>query len=137
MFTDIKDYTAIMRDDELLARKVRDKHRLVIEQLHEKFDGEIVNYFGDGSLSLFNSSVQAVECAMEMQLLYKEKLEVPVRIGIHSGDVVLESDSAFGDAVNIASRVESFSIPGAVMISDIVYEQVRSQKQIQFKSLGR
>lgn len=137
MFTDMVGYTALMQKDEILARRKRDRHRSVLKELHEKYDGQIIQYFGDGTLSIFDSSVDAVQCAIEIQQELQEPIEVPLRIGVHSGDIVVEADNILGDAVNLASRIESFSVPGAVLISDVVYGQIKNQPQFQLQSLGK
>ena len=53
--------------------------------------------------------------------------DVPVRIGIHLGEVIVEPTGLVGDAVNIASRIESFAVPGSVMVSDSVHDLVRNR----------
>ena len=58
MFTDNVGYTAIMHSDEDLARQKVNRHRLVIEMEHQRFEGQIINYFGDGTLSIFSSNEQ-------------------------------------------------------------------------------
>ncbi|MBT8302804.1 MAG: adenylate/guanylate cyclase domain-containing protein, partial [Maribacter sp.] len=137
MFTDMVGFTALMSTDEALARKKIDRHRQVIEEQHEKFEGKIINYFGDGTLSIFTSSVNAVECAIEIQGQLKTPINVPVRIGIDVGDIVFEKGNILGDAVNLASRIESFSVPGAILISEAVYRQVKNHSHFQCKSLGQ
>lgn len=136
MFTDMVGYTELMQRDEPLAVKKRNRHREVFQQLHKKYSGHIIQYFGDGTLSIFTSSVYAVACAIEMQQLLKAPIEVPLRIGLHTGEILIEKDDIIGDAVNIASRIESFSIPGAVLISDALYEQIKNQPQFECRSLG-
>ena len=136
MFTDMVGYTALMQKNEALAREKRARHREVFKQLHESFEGQIIQYFGDGTLSIFPSSVNAVACAIDMQALLKEPIEVPLRIGLHIGEVVLEEDGILGDAVNLASRVESFSVPGGVLISDTLFDAVKNQEQFQFRPMG-
>ncbi len=137
MFTDMVGYTALMQRDEQQARLKRDRHREVFDTLHEKFGGQIIQYFGDGTLSIFESSVKAVACAEEMQNMLQEPIHVPLRIGIHSGEITIEEDNIIGDAVNLASRIESFAVPGAVFVSDTVYDQVKNQVQFDFKALGK
>jgi predicted ATPase/class 3 adenylate cyclase len=137
MFTDIVGYTSMMHSDELTARKKVRRHRQVVEEEHQKFNGQIISFAGDGSLSIFSSSVNAVKCAIEIQIKLRSPIDVPVRIGIDVGDIVIEKDSILGDAVNLASRIESFSIPGAVLVSDAVHKQTKNHSQFVFKSVGK
>ena len=137
MFTDMEGFTALMQSDEDLALVKRDRYTGVLEELHEVFGGTIVQFFGDGSLSTFPNSVDAVECAVAIQKAFQEPVEVPVRIGIHVGHVLVQPTGLVGDAVNIASRIESFGFPGAVMISDSVRDQVRNQARFDFVDLGK
>ena len=67
MFTDIQGYTSLMQRDEARAIILRKRHREVFERFHAQFEGEILQYYGDGTLSVFNSSVQAVQCAIAIQ----------------------------------------------------------------------
>ena len=127
----------MMNSDEALAREKIDRHRQVIKEQHKKYAGQIINYFGDGTLSIFSSSVNAVACAIEIQSQLKTPIKVPVRIGIDVGDIIVEDENILGDAVNLASRIESFSVPGAILISESVYNQVKNQTQFLFKNLGQ
>jgi predicted ATPase/class 3 adenylate cyclase len=137
MFTDMQGFTALMQSDEEVALAKRDKYRTILEEQHEAFGGTIVQFLGDGSLSTFPNSVDAVACAIAVQKVLREPLEVPVRIGIHVGDVIVEETGLVGDAVNIASRIESFGSPGAVMVSDSVQDQVKNQPTFDFVDLGK
>ena len=67
MFTDIVGYSSMMQNNEALAAQLRARHREVFKRLHQKYNGEIIQYFGDGTLSIFPSTVDAVECAVELQ----------------------------------------------------------------------
>ncbi|MEM7187926.1 MAG: adenylate/guanylate cyclase domain-containing protein, partial [Bacteroidota bacterium] len=134
MFTDIEGYTYLMQQDEQHAISLRDRHRGIFEDTTSAFHGEVVQYFGDGTLSVFNSTVEAVECAIEMQTAFIAE-NIPVRIGIHVGDIVQSDDDIIGDAVNVASRIESCAIVGSILISDKVHDQIRSQPHIQSKFL--
>jgi predicted ATPase/tetratricopeptide (TPR) repeat protein len=137
MFTDMQGFTALMQSDEELALAKREKYKRTLEEQHEAFGGTIVQFLGDGSLSTFPNSVDAVACAIAVQRAFRESLEVPVRIGIHVGNVILEPTGVVGDAVNIASRIESFGWPGAVMVSDSVQDQVKNQPAFDFVDLGK
>src|SRR5688572_7042335 len=108
VLTDMEGFTALMQSDERLALAKRDKYTSVVQERHEAYGGVIVQFFGDGSLSTFPNSVDAVACAISVQQAFQGSLEVPVRIGIHAGNVMVEPTGLVGDAVNIASRIESF-----------------------------
>lgn len=135
MFTDIQGYTAMMQHDEELAVRIRERHRNIFSSTTEKFNGRILQYFGDGTLSIFNSTIDAVKCAMEMQIAFQKEPVIPVRIGIHSGDIIYSDEEIIGDGVNIASRIESLAVPGSVFISDKIYDEIKNQTSIQTKSL--
>ena len=136
MFTDVVGYTAMMREDEEVARNARRRHRKALERIVPEAGGEVLQLFGDGGLSIFPSSVNAVKAATELQQTFREEPKVPVRIGIHQGDVQLDEFGAAGDAVNIASRIESLSPPSGVLISEEVFAEVRNQPNIDTASSG-
>jgi predicted ATPase/class 3 adenylate cyclase len=137
MFADIVGYTALMHGDEQLGIETRSKYRKVLQTQHEAFGGTIVQYYGDGALTMFPNSVDAIRCAVEIQKECRKPLAVPVRIGIHVGNVIVEPNGLIGDAVNICSRIESFGVPGGVLISDSVHDQVANQAQLAFVGLGK
>lgn len=137
MFTDIQGYTALMQDNEAAAVKLRDRHREVMRIYHKKHAGKIVQYYGDGSLSIFNSCVEAVKCAVSIQKeLQASDPQVPLRVGIHLGDIIERDDDIIGNGVNMASRVESLSVPGSVMISKKVADEIINQSELELKSMG-
>ena len=136
MFTDMVGYTAMMQDDEEHAKALRDRHRRVLEDCTLMHQGKVVQYFGDGTLTIFGSVVEAVLCAIEIQIELRKDSVVELRIGIHSGDIVYDDDGIFGDCVNIASRIEASTVGGAVLISRKVYEEISNHKEISAVSLG-
>ena len=135
MFTDIEAYTALMQQDESKAIVVRSKHRKILEEEHERHHGRIVQYYGDGSLSTFPSAVEAVQSAISSQLLFRQE-GVPVRIGLHIGDVLFNNDQVFGDGVNLASRIESLGVAGSILLSDKVRDEISNHPQFKTESMG-
>lgn len=136
MFTDIKGYTALMQLDENNAVNIRSKHRKVFKEATDKYNGELIQYFGDGTLSIFKSSVEAIKCAIEMQIAFRQDPSIPVRIGIHVGDIIKTESDIIGDAVNIASRIETLATAGSIIISDKVNDQIKNQKDILTQFIG-
>ena len=130
MFTDIVGYTSLMQKDEQKAIEYREHHRKVFNSTTKKYKGRILQYFGDGTLSTFPSAIDAVHCALEMQVAFtKNDPKIPIRIGIHSGDIIATNEEIIGDGVNIAARVESLAEVGSVYVSDKVYDEIKNQAE--------
>lgn len=137
MFADMTGYTAMMQEDEAKATLLRHRQRQTLDSLIPAHHGTILQYFGDGTLSIFDSSADAVRCGIAIQNELQREPRVKLRIGIHSGDVVYDSEGIYGDCVNIASRIESLSVPGAVLFSAKVYDEIKNQRDIQAKPIGK
>jgi adenylate cyclase len=135
MFTDIEGYTALMQRDEQHAVEIRTKHRQIFLEVTDKYNGELIQYYGDGTLSIFRSSVEAIQCAIKMQTEFLKTPSLPVRIGIHVGDIIKTESDIIGDAVNLASQIEALAVPGSILISDKVHDQIRNQNFINVKFL--
>lgn len=136
MFTDMVGYTALMQEDENKAIKNRERHRNVLEQSIQDHHGQTLQYYGDGTLSIFGSVVEAIECAVEIQQELQKEPKIPLRIGMHVGDIVYSDDGIYGDAVNIASRIEKLSVLGGVLISGKVYDEIKNHNKFSATSLG-
>ena len=137
MFTDVVGYTALMQRDEQKARQVRDRHRAVLKDALVPHDGELLEHYGDGSLTIFASAIEAVRCALEIQKTLSAPPVVSLRIGIHTGDVVREDQGVYGDGVNVTSRIQGLCPPGEVVISGKVFDDVKNQPGMFVRSLGR
>jgi adenylate cyclase len=126
MFTDIVGYTAMMGKNEKEALETVTYYEQVIRELTDQFDGELINFYGDGSLTVFSSINSSLSCAMEIQTKFKTHVSVPLRIGIHIGEAIFQNGNVYGDSVNIASRIESLGQAGAILFSEDVYQKVRN-----------
>lgn len=136
VFTDIVGYSKLMQEDEEKATLMRVRHRAIFDKLTPEYGGKILQYYGDGTLSIFQSSVAAVECSVEMQKAFQQAPNVPLRIGIHSGDIVFSKEEVFGDALNTTSRIETACIPGGVFVSGKVYDDIKNHSSLSAKSVG-
>ena len=137
MFTDIQGYTAFVQQDEASALKKVAIHRQFLEKYTAEFNGKVVAFYGDGSLSIYESALDAVQCGIAMQKAYQDEHPIPVRIGIHVGDIVFKDETVFGDGVNISSRIQASGIPGSIYISDRVRAELSNHPEIKTKSVGR
>ena len=136
MFTDIEGYTLLMQQNEPEARKLRSRQRNILEHLIPLHNGKILQTFGDGTLSVFGSAVEAVNCAVKIQLELQTEPVCPLRIGIHLGDVTYDDKDIYGDGVNVASRIESISTSGGVFVSDKVFDEIKNQPSLPTCSMG-
>ena len=136
MFTDMVGYTALLQADEHLGLERRGRYVRALERHHDAFGGTIVQRLGDGSMSMFPSSLAAVLSAIAIQRELAAQ-GVQVRIGIHVGEVIVEPERLTGEAVNIAARIESFAVPGGVMLSDFAYDQIKNRNDVEVVPLGR
>lgn len=136
MFADMVGYTALMQEDEERARVQRDRHREVLTSVVPRHNGEILQFYGDGTLSVFDSAVEAVMCAVEIQLALRREPEVPLRIGVHAGDIVHDEDGVYGDGVNVAARIEALSASAGILISGKVFDEIKNHTAISSVFLG-
>ena len=143
MLTDIAGYTAMTQADERLALELLSEHALLLRDRFAGHQGREVKGTGDGFLVEFQSALDAVHCAIEIQeALHERNATVPkeralrLRIGIHLGDIVHRGDDVFGDGVNITSRVEPLAEPGGISLSRQVYDQVWNKLKLPLASLG-
>ena len=130
MFTDIVGYTALMGSDEDRALEVLKENRKIHSKYIHQFYGTLIKEMGDGMLVSFNLASDAVRCAMEIQKASKTQ-DIPLKIGIHEGEMVFEGNDVLGDGVNIASRIQDDTEEGCITISGSVYRDIKNKSRIQ------
>ncbi len=131
MFTDIVGYTALMGKDEEKAFALLEKNRQIQKPIIEKYGGKWLKEMGDGVLASFSTVSDAVYCAASIQLASEKEPDLKLRIGIHQGEVVFDSDDVFGDGVNIASRLESLAPEGGIWVSESVSRNIQNKQGIE------
>jgi TolB-like protein/class 3 adenylate cyclase len=141
---DVVGYSRLMGWDEAgtlaLLKALR---RELIDPKIAEHKGRIVKTTGDGILIEFPSVVEAVACAVALQREMKQHnhpvppdRRIEFRVGINSGDVIIESDDIYGDGVNVAARLEALAAPGGICISGIVHDQVHGRLDVDFEDTG-
>lgn len=133
MFLDAVGFTAATNADEARSMQLLEEQEALIGPVIVAHLGRQVKSTGDGLLAEFDSALKATQCGIEIQRRLDEwnsrnsSAPIRVRIGIHLGDVLERGSDIFGDAVNIASRIEPMAAPGGVCVSGAVREQVRNK----------
>lgn len=142
MFTDLAGFTALAQRDERAALAALERHRELVRSVYPRFQGREIKTMGDGFLLEFPSALGASHCAVALQAAATEAAAssppsafLPMRIGIHLGDVVRRRGDLLGDSVNIASRIEALAEPGGVCVTGPVYDQIRNKLQGSFERL--
>jgi TolB-like protein/Flp pilus assembly protein TadD len=140
---DVEGYSRLMDNDEAATIRTLTDYRQAMSNLIEQHSGRVVDTTGDNLLAEFTSAVEAVNCAVEIQLELAERnnklpyeRKMKFRIGIHVGDVVEEEDRIYGDGVNIAARVEGLAMAGGICISGGVYDQIENKLDFEYTFLG-
>ncbi len=130
-------------DEEGTLASLTDIRTGIFDPLLERYTGRIFKTTGDGILAAFDSVVDAVRCAIDIQTELKAHKPVQTdaapltfRMGVNLGDVVYEDGDFFGEGVNVAARLETLADPGGVCVSGAVYEQVRHKIETAFDDLG-
>jgi TolB-like protein/class 3 adenylate cyclase/Tfp pilus assembly protein PilF len=143
MFTDMVGYTALGQRDESLSVALVGEHRKLLRPVFAGHNGREVKTVGDAFLVEFTSVLDAVRCAYDVQRASNEfnksvpnEKRVHLRVGIHLGDVIETEGDILGDAVNVASRIQSLAEDGGICITQQVYDHVRNKIDLHFSTLG-
>jgi len=136
-------YSTLTQRDEALALELLQYHRDLVRPMFRSYGGNEIKTMGDAFLVEFQSALQAVKCAIAIQREFKQYnasvepgRNLQLRIGLHIGDVVFESNDVFGDGVNLASRIYAQAAPGGICITRSVYDQVFNKLDVPIRKLG-
>jgi len=141
---DMVGYSRLMAADEAgtLARQNALRRELIDPKIAE-YSGHLVKSTGDGVLVEFPSVVDALRCAVTVQLAMADReaaepeaTRIAYRIGINLGDIIVEDDDIYGDGVNVAARLEALAEPGGVSVSRTVVDHVKGKVASDFEDQG-
>ncbi len=136
LFTDIVGSTAMMQQNEGQTVALVKHYAVVLKKAVADHGGEILNDYGDGSLCTFSSATQAIKCAVEIQQHLQTNPRVPLRIGLHVGEIFFQDEKVLGDGVNIASRIQSLGQANTILFSKEIFDKIRNQPEFKAVSLG-
>ncbi|MGB3300317.1 MAG: adenylate/guanylate cyclase domain-containing protein [Phormidesmis sp.] len=135
--TDAVSFSKCMSQDEDRALAMINRDLQLISELCDFFEGQILKTVGDGVLMYFISAVQAAACAVEMQKTFANfthnghgSEHFTHRVGVHLGDIFFNQQDMMGTGVNIAARLEAAAKPGAICMSQVVYDVVKSRLEL-------
>src|SRR5215813_94470 len=140
---DVEGYSRLMGRDEVGTLRTLTAYRVIVDRLIASHRGRIFTTAGDSLVADFASAVDAVQCAVAVQeALADENADRPAdeqmwfRIGVHVGDIMVQGDNLFGDAVNIAARLEALAEPGGICVSGAVRDHIGTKLPVEFIDLG-
>jgi len=145
MIADVVDYTRLTEAAELETHvRLRALRVGIVDPCIVSYRGQIVKNTGDGFLASFDSSVDALRCAVEIQreIPLREASapadrRIRLRIGLNVGEVITEEEDVYGTSVNIAARLEQFSPPGGIVISAAMHAIAKSRMDVPVEDLGQ
>jgi TolB-like protein len=144
MFTDIVGYTSLTQRDEALSMQLLEEHRKLVRPFFPRHNGREVKTIGDAFLVEFASALEAVRCAFDIQQSMHEmnsgrlpEKQVQLRVGVHVGDVIRSQNDVYGDAVNVANRIEPLAVPGGICVSEQAYDNIRNKFEFPLVSIGK
>jgi class 3 adenylate cyclase len=143
MFTDMVGYTALGQRNESLSLALVKEQGTLVRPILSRHKGVEVKTMGDAFLVEFSNALDAVRCAYDIQRASREyniyqpnDRRIRLRVGLHLGDVEETGGDIFGDAVNIASRIEPLAEDGGVCLTRQVYDSVRGKLELEMESMG-
>ncbi|MDA9981617.1 adenylate/guanylate cyclase domain-containing protein [Gammaproteobacteria bacterium] len=144
LYADVNEFSRMMMAGELRAVQQLNSYRSIVDEITKTHLGRTVGASGDSIIAEFQSAVDAVICAVEIQKeLHDRNLNLPAfrrmefRIAVNVGEVLADQSSIYGDGVNVAARLQKLARPGGICISGVVHETVKGKLTLDFVFLGQ
>ena len=143
LYADVVGYSRLSGEDEDATHRALSEYLDLISSTIESQDGQVMHYAGDAVLAKFDTVVDAMSAAVNIQEGLKarnndlpDERRVQFRIGINSGDVIEDRGDIYGDGVNVAARLEALADPGGICISDAVRSAVGRKLKLNYQDMG-
>lgn len=141
--SDVVGFSKMMGEDEVNTLKILKERRLVIDGIINEYGGIIFGSAGDSVIAEFSSPIKASEAAIAIQSKMKtlnqgipEQDQMTFRVGINIGDVMVSDNNLFGDAVNIAARLEAEAKPSGICVSQTLFDMINRKIMASFEDAG-
>lgn len=135
VFTDIEGYTKLMGHDEDQGLLTLDQNRSIHKKWIARFRGQLLKELGDGNILIFYTVTEAVLCCLEIQKEVTQTVNTKLRMGIHISEIVFTDTDAFGDGMNIASRIAG-KAKGRNNCFRKRIHNIRNRENIRIESVG-
>lgn len=136
---DVAGFSGRVSVDETAAFTNMSAIRAIAEEALSEHDGWLFGMPGDGVFALFESSVDAMHCAIDMQTRIADRHrvdEMQLRIGLHAGEVLFENEIPFGETLAIAARLEALAEPGGILVSSTIADTASARVKATFEPVG-
>lgn len=137
MFTDVVGYSRMMEADELQTFQQMVQLRRLMDDVHEKYHGDLKEFIGDGSLSTFDNPEEAVKAAIELKKVVPVYLGFHLRIGLHYGAIMQQGSDTAGHAINLAARIEDCAANDSIYLSRPLLDQLPTADRYRVIRQGR
>jgi len=134
LFTDIEDSTKYWdRHGDVKGRLMVDQHNRLVFPVIRRYRGKVVKTIGDSVMAVFKDPEMAIQAsigiqqALEARRQQDKKFKMKIRIGLHTGNALVEHSDVFGDVVNVAARVESFAKGDEILVSGATAQKISSK----------
>ena len=140
---DVVNYSKLLADDLDTTKATMEEYHLLIEDKISANNGTLVNFVGDNFMSVFQNATDAMAASIAISAAIEDRntdlpshRQIRFRMGLDRGTVAIADDQYFGDALNIAARIQSIAAPGGVSVSGNVYKAL-DEPALRFRSMGR
>jgi len=135
-FSDSVGYTRLMGEDEDRAFELMKQNLEIHQDILGRHNGQIIKELGYGILATFQTVEEALNASLAIQSRLESEAAIKIRIGLHCGEIIFDQGDVFGDAVNIAARIQGIGKPTCVLFSSKVLEQIPADTSFSWVKLG-